>query len=105
MSAQSTIIYVIPIISLLAIIGILGFVLVVGKKKQPNTTGITASTGERIILTLLGFFCPVVGIILFLVWRNSRPEFAEPIAYGIKVYFVIMLVLAVVAILSSILIN
>lgn len=88
-----------PLLLLLGIFALIAFIVVAILKKPDNPNLIEASTVEKILLTLLGFFMPVIGIILFFVWRNSRPELAIPIANGLKVYigiFVIYLILFLV---------
>ena len=38
---------------------------------------------------LLGFFLPIVGLILFLVWRNSKPRSAQAAGLGALIGFIL----------------
>ena len=42
---------------------------------------------------VLGFFIPIVGLILFLVWRSSKPKSARSAAIGAAVSIVCLIVL------------
>lgn len=54
------------------------------------------NSGEKasIPLVLVGFFAPLIGIILYFVWRNDRPALAWSVGYGVKVYFILILIWA-----------
>lgn len=89
-----------PLILLTAMMAVIVFIL--SRKKPVNYTGQTASTLENIIFTLIGFFMPVLGIILYLVLRKSRPELAAPILTGIKAYLWIIITALIIMFLFSI---
>jgi uncharacterized protein YqgC (DUF456 family) len=42
---------------------------------------------------VLGFFIPLVGLILYLVWKNTRPGDAKKAGIGALVGFVVNLIL------------
>lgn len=97
---METITMILPLLLLLGIFAIAAFVIVAIIKTPNNPNLRDASTGERILLTLLGFFVPLIGIILFFTWRKSRPELAIPIATGLKVYLFITIAMYVIAFLA-----
>ena len=41
---------------------------------------------------ILGFFIPIVGLILFLVWKDSKPQSAKVAGIGALVGFIIGLI-------------
>lgn len=41
--------------------------------------------------SLLGFFIPIVGLILYLVWKETSPSKAKAVGYGALIGFVISL--------------
>lgn len=41
---------------------------------------------------LLGFCIPIVGLILFLVWRNERPNTAKSLITGAAIGFILGLI-------------
>lgn len=49
----------------------------------------------------LGFFIPIVGLILFLVWKSEKPRSAKKAGLGaligVIVYFVLMLTIIIVS--------
>ncbi len=45
---------------------------------------------------VLGFFLPLVGLILYLVWRNTKPQSAKKAGIGALVGFVVNIVLSIV---------
>ena len=42
-------------------------------------------------MVLLGFFIPIVGLILYLVWKETSPSKAKAAGYGALIGFVISL--------------
>ena len=47
--------------------------------------------------SLLGFFVPVVGLILYLVWKDERPKTAKSAGKGALIYAIVYGVIIVVA--------
>lgn len=50
---------------------------------------------------LLGFFVPLVGLILFLVWRESKPKTAKSVGKGALVNVILGVILMVITIVAS----
>lgn len=50
---------------------------------------------------VLGFFVPIVGLILFLVWRDTRPKCAKSAGIGALISTVLSIVLAIIAMIFS----
>ncbi len=42
---------------------------------------------------ILGFFIPIVGLILFFVWRNNKPKSAKVAIIGAAIGFVVNLII------------
>ena len=66
-----------------------------GSSKSPAHTVSSDDTGS-IGWGLLGFFIPIVGIILYCVWRNEKPLNAKISLKGAIISYVSAAVLAVV---------
>lgn len=49
----------------------------------------------------LGFLIPIVGLILYLVWRRERPKTAKACGIGALVGFILEIVFSIIAILIS----
>ncbi|MCD7929432.1 MAG: zinc ribbon domain-containing protein [Clostridiales bacterium] len=48
---------------------------------QPTATERISDTGS-ILWGILGFFFPVVGLVVYLAWRNAKPNNAQTCALG-----------------------
>jgi hypothetical protein len=46
---------------------------------------------------VLGFFLPLVGLILFLVWNDSSPQKAKSCGKGALIGFIVSVVISIVA--------
>ena len=66
-----------------------------GNSKSPAHTVSSDDTGS-IGWGLLGFFIPIVGIILYFVWKNEKPLNAKIALKGAIISYVSAAVLAVV---------
>ena len=66
-----------------------------GSSKSPAHTVSNDDTGS-IGWGLLGFFIPIVGIILYCVWRNEKPLNAKISLKGAIISFILEAVLVVV---------
>jgi uncharacterized membrane protein YvbJ len=66
-----------------------------GSSKSPAHTVSSDDTGS-IGWGLLGFFIPIVGIILYFVWKNEKPLNAKIALKGAIISYVSAAVLAVV---------
>lgn len=51
---------------------------------------------------LLGFLVPLVGLILFLVWRDSKPRTAKVVGKGALVSVILSIALTVLTIVGSV---
>lgn len=58
--------------------------------------------GTRFLWALIGFLIPIVGLILYLIWKDERPECARLCAKGALINVVIGCVLGVIAVLAVI---
>lgn len=47
-----------------------------------NTNSQTDDTGGAIAFGALGFFIPLVGLILFIVWKNDKPAYSKGAGIG-----------------------
>lgn len=54
---------------------------------------VTSTDSGSIGWGVLGFFFPIVGLILFLVWRNTKPNSAKVAGIGAIIGFVLNLIL------------
>ena len=74
----------------------------INKTGNPNDSG---SIGYAI----LGFFIPLVGLILFLVWKDNQPRNAKSAGkgalFGVLAYVLIYVLIFVCAVVSSSLTN
>lgn len=69
--------------------------------KVKNTSNIEDNGG--IGYTLLGFFIPVVGLILWLIWKDTKPNCSKAAKKGFITYIILWAVLMVASILLGIL--
>lgn len=46
---------------------------------------------------LLGFIIPIVGLILWLIWKDEKPETAKSVGQGALISFILGILLYVVA--------
>ena len=49
-------------------------------KEQNNSVGANYDDSGSVGWAILGFFIPLVGLILFLVWKDSKPRCAKKAA-------------------------
>lgn len=47
--------------------------------------------------SVLGFFIPVVGFILYLVWKNEKPKTAKAAGKGALAYLIVYILIFIVA--------
>jgi hypothetical protein len=64
---------------------------------QPNGLPVQQETGGTFGWAVLGFLIPVVGLILYLVWKDNKPRAAKSAGKGALVSVIISVVLYVVA--------
>lgn len=61
-------------------------------KKETSATVITKTDGNGFGWGVLGFFIPLVGLILFLVWKKDYPKKAKGAGIGALIGFVLNLI-------------
>lgn len=69
-----------------------------------QTPSTNASSGGSAGWAVLGFFLPVVGLILYLVWKNTRPADAKTAGKGALIGFIVNIVLGVIIVVIEVLI-
>jgi len=47
--------------------------------------------------SVLGFFVPLVGLILYLVWKNERPKTAKAAGKGALTYVIVYVIIMIIA--------
>jgi len=62
-----------------------------GQPLQNNNPNDTGSIG----LVLLGFFVPLIGMILFIAWHNSYPKKSKSCGKGALIGFILSIIIAV----------
>lgn len=77
-------IIIIPIIVIIAI----SFIW----KNTPKAATRMATKTETVVFVLLSFFIPLVGVILFFLWKDTKQELVWPITYGLKAYLVVLII-------------
>ena len=56
---------------------------------------------DKLIYGLIGFFIPIVGVILYLIYEKSRPVAARAAVKGAIISFIVSIGLSVLAIVGS----
>lgn len=56
----------------------------------------TSSSGEAVGWGFLGFFVPIAGLILFLVWRDERPDDSKAAGIGALISVIISVVFSII---------
>ena len=66
---------------------------------------ILSTTGTAIGWGVLGFFIPIVGLILFLAWKNNYPENAKGAGIGalarVCLWFLFFIITFIITLLSN----
>lgn len=55
--------------------------------KDLQSTGAKANDSANILWAVLSFFIPIVGLVLYLVWRTEKPETARVCGIGTLIGF------------------
>lgn len=66
--------------------------------EENKNVEVTTETGSKFGWGVLGFFIPLVGLILFLVWLKTKPKSAKASGIGALIGFIVGLLLTVVSI-------
>jgi uncharacterized membrane protein YvbJ len=68
----------------------------------PNqTAGVNSDDASSVGYTVLGFFLPFVGVILFLVWHKSSPQKAISCGKGVAIAYIVSTVVALIVYIFS----
>ena len=67
--------------------------------KESTSNEVNTNSGSSIGWGILGFFIPMVGLILFLVWKNDRPSDAKAAGIGALINVVLGIALVILSIL------
>ncbi|MDR2156669.1 MAG: zinc ribbon domain-containing protein [Clostridiales Family XIII bacterium] len=54
--------------------------------------------GKSVGFGILGFFFPLIGLILFLVWRKDKPKKAKSCGIGALIGFVLQIILYILVV-------
>lgn len=64
-----------------------------------------ASTTSPFVWGILGFFVPIAGLILFIMWKQDRPKDAKYAGIGALIfvgfYIILMILIFIIAMLAS----
>lgn len=73
------------------------------KQIEETEDKITSSLNDKggWLWGVLGFFIPLVGFILFLVWRNERPNTAKSCGIGALVGFILWIICAIITLVAA----
>ncbi|MBQ7295368.1 MAG: zinc ribbon domain-containing protein [Clostridia bacterium] len=76
-----------------------------GISQVPVAETVTADEdeGSKIGYGILGFFIPVVGLILYILWKKEKPSTAKAVGRGALVSFVLGIIFYIVVMVCSIL--
>ena len=66
--------------------------------EEQNNVVTTTETGSKFGWGVLGFFIPLVGLILFLVWMKTKPKSSKASGIGALIGFIVGLLLTVLSI-------
>jgi len=69
----------------------------------PVTGGVSPEDAPNTGMAVLGFFIPLVGLILYLVWRQEFPQKAASTGKGALIGFIVSIVLYILLIVASVL--
>lgn len=67
-------------------------------KELKNTNQEVSESSSSIGWGVLGFFVPLAGLILYLVWKNDRPNDAKAAGIGALIWVGLYLLLIILAI-------
>jgi len=66
------------------------------KMKQDEEPSVSKDSGSKIGWGILSWFIPLVGLILFCVWKNDRPQTAKVCGLCALISFVLNIVLSII---------
>lgn len=65
----------------------------VAQTTNPATSNVDPTDAPNIGFAILGFFIPIVGLVLFLLWKNTSPLKAKSCGKGALIGFIVNIVL------------
>lgn len=63
--------------------------------KNLQSTGAKSNDSANILWGVLSFFIPIVGLILYLVWRTEKPETARVCGIGALIGFALRIIVPI----------
>lgn len=64
--------------------------------KETRKNEVKESSGSSFAWGILGFFVPVAGLILYLVWKQERPSDAKSAGIGALTWLIMYIVLIII---------
>ncbi len=61
---------------------------------QSVTTSSSSDTGSA-MWTFLGFFVPIIGLVLYLIWKDTRPNDAKNAGKGALIGFIVSIAFSI----------
>ena len=70
-----------------------------GIKLESNVSNQLSNTDDKggIGWGILGFFVPMAGLVLYLVWKNEKPNSAKSAGVGALTYLVVYIAIMIIA--------
>ena len=62
------------------------------RKKTPNSSTTITSGSYYIAWGILGYFIPIVGLILFIIWKDTKPKDSKAAGIGALIRLIIMII-------------
>lgn len=62
---------------------------------EPTKNEVKESSGSSFAWGILGFFVPLAGLILYLVWKQERPNDAKAAGIGALTWLIVYIVLII----------
>ena len=74
-------------------------------KEEKESPKIQIDGDYSILFGLLGFFIPLAGLVLFLVWINTKPKDAKAAGLGALIRVILYVVLAIAFVFLQAIVN
>lgn len=78
-----------------------GFCSECGNSVSTANQEVKQSSGSSFAWGILGFFVPLAGLVLYLVWRNDKPKDAKAAGIGALIYLGLYIVLLIFVFLMA----
>lgn len=69
--------------------------------KETTKNEVKESSGSSFLWGILGFFVPIAGLILYLVWKQERPSDAKAAGIGALTWLIVYIVLIILVFLFA----